>query len=231
MSLPRPETHRGRNDTIVFRSYAPGDERRRESLFTLGNGMLCVRDCAPEAEADDNHYPGTYRAGCYDRVTTPIRDELVDTESLVNLPNWLALSFRPLGHAEWFSLDRAEIIYYRRVLHIPHAATTRHVVFRDWAGRYTRFREKRFVSIARPHVAVLAWRIIPQGLSGKLEVRSAILGDVMNANVERHEAYEERHFDVIGLDNRKNVLLLRADIHLSRSRPGGNSCRARGASL
>jgi hypothetical protein len=54
------EVHHGRADAIVFHSYDLDDERRREALFALGNGMLSVRACAPEATADDHHYPGRF---------------------------------------------------------------------------------------------------------------------------------------------------------------------------
>ena len=53
-----------------------------------------ARGAAPFANADGVHYPGTYIAGPYDRLVTTIQGHDVANEDLVNLPNWLSLSFR-----------------------------------------------------------------------------------------------------------------------------------------
>ena len=37
---------------------------------------------------------GTYLAGGYNRLQTEIAGRIVENEDLVNLPNWLSLSFR-----------------------------------------------------------------------------------------------------------------------------------------
>jgi trehalose/maltose hydrolase-like predicted phosphorylase len=43
-----------------------------------------------------------------------------------------------------------------------YGVTTRDILIRDRRGRRTRLYEKRLVSMARPHVAALAWRITPE---------------------------------------------------------------------
>src|SRR3546814_16606622 len=73
--------------TTLFRSL-------REALCTLGNGYFATRGAFADASADGTHYPGTYVAGLYNRLETPIQDRLVENEDLVNLPNWLPLTFR-----------------------------------------------------------------------------------------------------------------------------------------
>ena len=73
---------------IAFEGYDPEDERRREALFALGNGVIAVRGCPPEAEAaDEHHYPGTYHAGCYDQRLVCADAGEIGHASLVNLPN------------------------------------------------------------------------------------------------------------------------------------------------
>ena len=54
--------------TWKYEGYDPADEKLRESLCTLGNGRFATRGAAPECAADDVHYPGTYAAGCYNRL-------------------------------------------------------------------------------------------------------------------------------------------------------------------
>src|SRR6185312_5498348 len=57
---------------FVHEGFDPAVEGRRETLFALGNGYFVTRGAAAEAQADDVHYPGTYLAGGYNRLTAPI---------------------------------------------------------------------------------------------------------------------------------------------------------------
>ena len=95
--------------------FRPGEERLREALCTLGNRYLATRGAAPEALADQVHYPGTYLAGGYDRQVSEITGRTVESEDLVNLPNWLALGFR-IGDSHWFELKSVELLEYRQAL-------------------------------------------------------------------------------------------------------------------
>ena len=78
---------------FTFEGYDPQSEKLHESLCTLGNGYFATRGAAPEAKADQVHYPGTYAAGVYNRLIDDVSGTAIDNESLVNLPNWLALTF------------------------------------------------------------------------------------------------------------------------------------------
>src|SRR5919108_4093991 len=166
----------GSPSEIGFTTYDPADERRREALLALGNGWLLVRACAADAVADGHHYPGTYRAGCYDRVTSEVRGERFHIESLVNLPNWLPLRFRLDGDSEWFSLDRAKLLDYHHTLDLDHGIAHRELRFADALGRRTRIREERLVSMAEPQLAALRFEICPEDWEGQLEIRSALDG-------------------------------------------------------
>ncbi|HZU91933.1 MAG TPA: glycoside hydrolase family 65 protein [Stellaceae bacterium] len=196
---------------ILYDRYDRAQERRREALFALGNGRLLVRGCAPDASIGSLHHPGTYRAGCYDRVICEIAGERIDTEALVNLPNWLPLSFRVAGESEWFALDRVEILSYRHVLALAPGTTRREVDFRDGSGRRTQIREERLVSMAEPQLAALRLAIRPQNWAGTVEIRSAIDGAVTNANLRRYMHYPQSYLE--GLDGASadpDLLLLRA---------------------
>lgn len=56
--------------SLVFDDFDPAQEGIREALCTLGNGYFATRGAAPGAVADEVHYPGTYLAGGYDRLST-----------------------------------------------------------------------------------------------------------------------------------------------------------------
>ena len=86
---------------LRYDGFDPAHEGLREALCTLGNGYFATRGAAPEAVADGVHYPGSYVAGLYNRRLTQLPGHAVENESIVNLPNWLPLSFR-IGDGPWF---------------------------------------------------------------------------------------------------------------------------------
>ena len=182
---------------LVDEGYDPGQEGLRESLCALGNGYFVTRGAAPESEADDVHYPGTYLAGGYNRLTTDIAGRAIENEDLVNLPNWLSLNFRVKGE-DWFSLDDVEIIFYSQELDIRQGVLHRTVHYRDEKGRETRLFNRRMVSMADMHLAALEMVIAPVNWSGTLEIRSALDGTVTNSGVARYRDLNNEHLKPVG---------------------------------
>jgi trehalose/maltose hydrolase-like predicted phosphorylase len=179
--------------SLAYGAFDAADEGRRETLLTQGNGKLTVRAAACWATADAVHYPGTYHAGFYNRLDDVIQGERMTNESLVNLPNWLPLTFRVLGETEWFALERVEILAYDHRLNTGTGLAERMVLFRDQAGRCTRLLEQRLVSMARPDLAALRLDITPMDWSGQLEIRAAIDGTVSNDRVARFQRFDRQH--------------------------------------
>jgi len=178
--------------TLAYEGFDPGDERLREALCTLGNGYFATRGAAPEAAADDVHYPGTYVAGCYNRLVSQVAGRDVENEDLVNVPNWLPLTFRPEG-GDWLDLRQVELLDSRQELDLRHGVLTRFLSFLDPQGRVTRVTQRRFVHMADHHVAGLETTIVPENWSGRLEVRSALDGRVTNSGVARYRLLDGRH--------------------------------------
>lgn len=178
--------------TIAFDRYDPNDEGRREVIAALGNGLFVTRSASTDARQDDVHYPGTYHAGCYNRLPNIIEGERDETESLVNLPNWLPLSFRIDG-GPWFSLDHVEVLDYLHELDMRTGTALRAFRMRDALGRHTQVRESRLVSMDNPRLCAIRYQFTPLDWSGKVEFRSALEGDVLNLNVQRYEDYSHLH--------------------------------------
>jgi len=177
---------------LIYRGFDPRQEKLREALCTLGNGYFCTRGAAPESSADDTHYPGTYLAGGYNRLKTEIAGHIIENEDLVNMPNWLSLSFRIKGGA-WFSLAAVEVLEYRQELDIRHAVLHRRIRFKDEQDHVTCLTEKRLVSMADVHLAALETVITPENWSGTLEFRTAVDGRVVNDGVARYRGLNNRH--------------------------------------
>jgi len=177
---------------LTFNGFDPVREGVREALCTLGNGYFATRGAAPEADGDDIHYPGTYIAGCYNRLTTEVAGRNIENEDLVNCPNWLPIKIRPEG-GEWFNAMTMDLLSYRQDLDLKTGTLVRTIRYKDGDGRITHLSSRRFVSMADPHLAVQDITIIPENWSGRLEVRSALDAGVINNGVERYRALESKH--------------------------------------
>jgi len=187
--------HRTKKDwRLIYEGFEPENEKLRETLCTLGNGYFCTRGAAPESEADDIHYPGTYLAGGYNRLKTEIAGHIVENEDLVNMPNWLSLGFR-IETGPWFSLSKADILEYKQQLDVRHGVLYRKIRFRDDKDRITLVNERRIVSMNDVHLAGLETTIVAENWSGKIQVRSAIDGNIVNNGVERYKKLNNQHLE------------------------------------
>ncbi|MEW5808782.1 MAG: trehalose-phosphatase [Actinomycetota bacterium] len=194
--------------TMTFGGYRREDEKLREALCTTGNGYLAVRGAAPECDAGQWHYPGTYVAGVYNRLTDTIDGMTIDNESLVNLPNWLPVTFRIDG-GPWFGIDDVDVSSYLVTLDLRRATLSREFSFTDADGRDVRVTQKRFVAMHQPHVAALTTTVEARNWSGRIEFESVVDGGVANRGVDRYRDLASRHLDVVGRHelSRDSVLL------------------------
>ncbi len=182
----------------IFRydGYDPAKQGLREALCTLGNGRFATRGAAEEAAAGEVHYPGTYLAGCYNRLETTVGGRVVVNEDLVNLPNWLCLNFR-LEDGPWFDLAAVEILAYQQEIDLWNGLLTRRIRFRDAEGRTSFIRSRRLVHMRQPHLAVLRWTLLAEDWSGNVTVRSALDGAVINAGVARYRQLNSKHLETL----------------------------------
>ncbi|MFE7814307.1 glycoside hydrolase family 65 protein [Streptomyces sp. NPDC057433] len=182
--------------TWEYEGYDPAAERLREALCTLGNGYFATRGAVPESRAGVVHCPGTYAAGCYNRLESTVAGQRVANEDLVNLPNWLLLRFRcrpadgPWG--PWFSPDTCALLDHRHTLDLRRGTLTRTLRYRDDAG-VVGVEQVRLVHMRHPHLAALRTVFTAEDWSGEIEVESALDGGVTNGNVHRYRALNRRH--------------------------------------
>jgi alpha,alpha-trehalase len=197
----------------IYIGFDPEDEGRREALCALGNGYFVTRGAAPEAKMDAVHYPGTYLAGGYNRLSTKIAGRTVENEDLVNMPNWLCLNFRIQGDA-WFQLNEVTILFYKQQLHIKKGMLHRIIHFRDKKNRETILCQQSFVHGEQMHLAGLKMRVTPLNWDGKIEVSSALDGRVLNLGVERYQDLNHAHLDLVEsrhVDEKTMILKMRTN--------------------
>jgi trehalose/maltose hydrolase-like predicted phosphorylase/beta-phosphoglucomutase-like phosphatase (HAD superfamily) len=182
--------------TLVYEGFDPERQGLREALCALGNGYFVTRGALPEAHADGVNYPGTYVAGLYNRLQTLIAGRMVENEDLVNVPNWLPLSFRVAG-GPWFDMRQADVVDHRLELDVRTGMLIRRLRWKDPDGRRTSMLQRRFVSMKDPHLAALETEFTAENWSGTLEVRSGLDGRVVNSGVKRYRDLDGRHLAVL----------------------------------
>ena len=177
---------------LTYSEYDPEQEMLREALCTLGNGYFATRGAGEETSAGEFTYPGTYLAGGYNRAVTEMAGRDIVNEDLVNFPNWLALHFRIEG-GDWFDLNQVKILSYRQELDLKEGVLVRCVRFKDSGGRTSTVKTRRLVSMADPHLAGLELRLSAEDWSGKVDLRTAIDGRVINSGVARYRQLASKH--------------------------------------
>lgn len=183
--------------SIVYEQWVPEEQTLREALCTLGNGYFATRGTFEEVNAEaDAHYPGTYLAGGYNRLTSEVSGKQIENEDLVNWPNWLPVTFRHPGEA-WFHIKNVEVLDFKQELDLKHGVLRRFVHFRDGVGRESKLYTRRIVSMANRHLAALEWQLIPINWSGEIELRSALDGRVINSGVARYRALASQHLELL----------------------------------
>ena len=143
--------------------------------------------------------PAPILAGGYDRLKTDIAARTVESEELVNLPNWLVLDFR-VGDQEWFDQKTARLLSYRQELDLRRGLLLRTMRFEDDQGRRTLLQEQRLVSMADMHLGALLVSITAENWSARVTVRTAIDGGVINAGAKLYKKFNGKHLEPLGAD-------------------------------
>ncbi len=181
---------------LTHNNYKPQRQGLREALCTLGNGYFATRGASAQVSAGDIHYPGTYLAGGYNRLTTVIAGKEIENEDLVNMPNWLCLKFRFTG-GQWISPETETIRSYYQELDMKKGVLTHIVVFEDEQERRIRMEEQRFIHMGDRHTAAMRVSLTSENHTGDLEVESAIDGTVKNQGVKRYRELNSQHLEVL----------------------------------
>ncbi|WP_028267432.1 beta-phosphoglucomutase family hydrolase [Arthrobacter sp. MA-N2] len=183
---------------LVYEGYDPAHEGHREALTTLGNGYLAVRGAAPESRMSEVRYPGTYLAGVYNRLVSTVQGQSIEDEHMVNVPNWLILDVR-LDGTDWWSGGGLKIRRERRVLDLRRATLQREVVLEADDGRRLELVQRRFVSMAHPHLMALETTLTARGWSASVSIRSGVDTGVTNENVPEDALLSHRHLAVLNV--------------------------------
>lgn len=177
---------------LLYDHFDPAQEGTREALCTLGNGYWATRGTVPGSAADNVHYPGTYLAGVYNRLTTDLNGAAVEAEHLVNAPDWTHLTVRFPGGAP-LRPGSPDMVSHEQTLDIRAGVLTRTNRYRDAAGRTVRITSRQIQSLTHPHLAALEVLLESENWSGDMIVESGINADAANRNVPADHELAHHH--------------------------------------
>ena len=179
---------------ITYQEYEPEKEKTREALLTVGNGFFGTRGAMEECLASEKHYPGTYVAGLYNRLTSKVGDRDIENEDFVNIPDWTSTTFR-INDGEWFDPDTWKIEFFQRNLDMGSGEMTRDILATDSEGNTVLIESARFASMKNMHLGGLNYNITPMNFGGKITVKSGINGDIINDGVKRYRDLNQQHLE------------------------------------
>lgn len=166
------------------RSYA------QETLMTLGNGYLGWRGAPVWATFSEDHYPGLYVAGVFNKTTTQVAGHAVENEDMVNLPNPQLFKF--YVDDEWVDFTLAQTrqsqIDFKNGLQIDQYTVALA------KGSLTLVTTK-FVDPHNFHCLGIIGELVAD-FSAKLRIESLVDGSLLNQNVERYRAFDSKEFNV-----------------------------------
>jgi HAD superfamily hydrolase (TIGR01509 family) len=171
-------------------------EGRREALGTLANGYLGTRGARPWVTDDGTHYPGTYLAGVYNRLSSVIEGEPIEHEAVVNAPNWLPFTFSVDG-GPWLGEKGVEVSEHRMWLNLRRGLLLRRWRTMDSAGHRSSLVERRLVSMANPHLVAAEISVMAENWSGELLVRSGLDANVANDQTVEGHLLSNHHLDAL----------------------------------
>jgi|AntRauTorcE11898_2_1112593.scaffolds.fasta_scaffold00411_11 beta-phosphoglucomutase family hydrolase len=189
--------------SLSYEGFDPENEATHETLLTVGNGYFGTRGALEEAAADEVSYPGTYIAGLYNRLKTPISGRDVENEDFVNCPNWLPVTFK-VDDGEWIYPSRENIKTIHRRLDFRTGLLKRTMVVADKQGRETTIVSERLASMKEQHIAAMRYTLTPKNYRGKVVIATGLNGDIINDGVKRYRQLNQKHLEPVKAGADKN---------------------------
>jgi beta-phosphoglucomutase len=165
LALLQSARHRANNWQVHETTWNPAKQHHRETVYTVGNGLLASRGVLEEGYPDE--WRTTFMHGIFDDVP-------VSFTEIANLPDWMNLTI--LLDGERFRMDEGKLVEYHRVLDLRSGLLTRTVLWESQQGKQTHLRFERFISYLDRHLVGIRLQITPDNWEGQVEIRSTLFG-------------------------------------------------------
>lgn len=158
--------------TIRERVHSPAEETSRATVFALANGYMGLRGAGEEVAASIPGVKGCYINGIYDTPSGALTER-----EIPNIPDWTCV--RLYVNGDPFDLATGEILEFARELDMRTGMVRRRIRWRSPGGLTLRIATERFLSMARPHIGFIRWRI-QTDVAAEFELASSTDIDVNN---------------------------------------------------
>ena len=144
------------------------------------------------------HYPGTYAAGVFNRLSDQVDGATIVNESLVNLPNWLVLAWAP-DDEDWYPSGPVEVLEHHVELDLRHGTAHPSPPLRGRSWAPDPGRRSSASCTWRSRISPACTRRSPRrtGAVGSA-IRSCIDARVENTGVARYRGLSGRHLEPRG---------------------------------
>ncbi len=175
---------------IIEDSFIPENNRKSESIFSIGNGKMGQRANFEEKYSGDS-LRGSYVAGIYYPDKTRVgwwKNGYPEYfAKIINSTNWIGINISING--EELDLAKAKIHSFKRVLNMQHGLLNRIFVAEINNGNQIEVNVQRFVSIDNTAVGAIRYCIKALNFSGELLVNPYLDGDVFNEDANYDEKF------------------------------------------
>jgi len=172
---------------IVEKNFNLEDNKKNETIFSIGNGYIGMRGNFEEGLKDKKYtVEGTYLNGFYETHEIKYGEKAYAFpeigQTMLNVINSKIIKI--YVDDEEFNMMDSEIVDYERVLDLKEGVLKRKAVWRTKTGKELELNFERLTSFDDKHLAAVKVSIIPLNFSGKIKLVSLIDGNVKNLTAE-----------------------------------------------
>ncbi len=175
---------------ISEEGFHPDLQEVSESVFSIGNGYMGQRANFEERYSGQS-LQGSYFAGVYYPDKTRVgwwkNGYPATFAKVINSTNWIGIDVTVNGTA--LDLATCHVREFRRVLDLRDGVLTRTLIATLPDGIKIAVETRRFVSMARPQIGALRYRVTPLAGDATITLTPYLDGDVSNRNSNHGEKF------------------------------------------
>ncbi|MBP7496797.1 MAG: beta-phosphoglucomutase family hydrolase, partial [Bacteroidales bacterium] len=192
---------------LKYYNFDKAKEKTREALMTTANGYIGVRGAAEESQPDNNHYPGTYIAGVYNKLQSVVADKTVTNEDFVNCQDFRAFNIK-INDKEISNYEKLKNSFLIRYFNIKSGILEKHLFYKFSNNALIALSSERFASMANPHLYLIDFNILTDDLPANIEISTGINADINNRGVERYKDLNSSHLTTSELGFHNDIAYL-----------------------
>lgn len=204
---------------IIEEGFNPANNKKSESLFSIGNGHIGQRANFEESYSGET-LPGNYLAGIYYPDPTKVGYWKVGYPEyfakIVNVTNWIGIEVSIAG--EQLDLAKHKVIAFKRILNMREGYLERNFIVELNNAKKVKIHAQRFLSIVATEIGAIKYSITPLNFSGELQLKVYLDADVINEDSN----YREKFLNVIdkeiyNYEGYINTVTRKTDFHICTS--------------